>query len=157
MAAGILHAVARFVGELAEVHLPRVRGRAQHVDVGAGAEHALAGAGEHDARDFGMLEANALQDVVQLNVNAQVVGVELELVAGLQAAVFVDIHGQRRHAAVNGEPPMAILSGSHVKRDQFLFIYSWHVRSNSPQGSAGRPQANPHMDKCIIVHFRQAA
>ena len=75
-----------------------------------------------------MLEANTLQNVVQLDVNAEVVRIELELVAGLQAAVFVDVHGQRRNAAVKREPPMAILSGSHVKRDQFFLIYGWHAR-----------------------------
>jgi hypothetical protein len=35
---GVLHAVAGLVGELAEVHLPRVRGRGEHPDVRAGAE-----------------------------------------------------------------------------------------------------------------------
>ena len=81
--AGVLHSIARFVGELAEVDLPGMGRRAQHVDVGSGAEHAITSAGKHDARYLGMLEANALKNVVQLDVNSQVVGVELELVAGL--------------------------------------------------------------------------
>ena len=45
VAARVLDAVARLVGELAEVHFPRVRRRAEHVDVRAGAEHALLAAG----------------------------------------------------------------------------------------------------------------
>ena len=50
--AGVLDAVAGLVGELAEVHLPRVRRHAQHEDVGAGAEDAVLAAREHDAADF---------------------------------------------------------------------------------------------------------
>jgi hypothetical protein len=41
MAAGVLDAVAGFVGELAEVDLPGVAGQAQHEDVGARAEGAV--------------------------------------------------------------------------------------------------------------------
>ncbi len=64
---------------------------------------------KHHAGDLGMLEADALQSVVQLDIDAEVVGVELELVARPQAAVFVDVHGQRGHAAVDGETPVAIV------------------------------------------------
>jgi hypothetical protein len=89
--AGILDAVARLVGEFAEIHLPGVGREAEHEDVGAGAEDALLAAGDDHGAHLGMLEAHALQGVVQLHVHAEVVGVELELVAGLDAAVFVDV------------------------------------------------------------------
>ena len=49
VAARVLEAVARLVGELAEVHLPRVAALAEHEDVGAGAEHAVAAAGQDHA------------------------------------------------------------------------------------------------------------
>ena len=75
----------------------RVARQPKHVDVGARAEHALFRAGDDHALHFGMLEADAVERVVQLDVHAQVVGVELELVAGHDAAVLVDIHGQRRN------------------------------------------------------------
>ena len=88
--AGILHAVARFVGELAEVDFPCVRRQPQHVDVGAGAEKPLAGAGDDHAMDFRMLEANAVERVGKLDVDAEIVGIELELVAGLERCVFRD-------------------------------------------------------------------
>jgi hypothetical protein len=71
--ARVLHAEARFVGELAEVHLPRMRGSAQHEDVRAGAEDALLEAGDDDGLYFGMLEAEALDRVGQLDVDAKVV------------------------------------------------------------------------------------
>ncbi len=67
-----------------------------------------------------MLEADALQDVVQLNVDAEIVGVQLELVAGLQTAIFVDVHGEGRNAAVDREFPVAEVAGSAVELDQFF-------------------------------------
>jgi hypothetical protein len=99
---------------------------------------------QNDARYLGMLEANALQDVVQLDVNAEVVGVQLELVAGPQAAIFVDVHGECGHAAVNCEPPMAMLSRSHVERDQFLLIYGWHTGRTLLKAAPDVARSSPH-------------
>jgi hypothetical protein len=109
--AGILEAVARLVGELAEVHLPGVGGQAEHVDVGAGAEHARLAAGDDDAFHLGVLEADALHGIVQFHVDAEVVGVELQLVAGLDAAVFLDVQGEGGHMwrlAVEGQSPVGV-------------------------------------------------
>ncbi len=111
VAAGVLDAVAGFVGELAEVHLPGMRGQAQHEDVGARTEDAFLHAGDHHAAHFGVLEADALQRVVQFDVDAQVVGIQLELVAGAQAAVFGHVHGQRGNRAVVAQAPMTVLAG----------------------------------------------
>ena len=55
-----------------------------------------------------MLEAQALQRVGKLDVDAQVVGIELELVAGHDAAILVDVERQRRDRAVHREPPMDV-------------------------------------------------
>ena len=59
-------------------------------------------------RTCGMLEAEALEGVGQLDVDAEVVGVELELVAFEQAALLVHVHGERRDVAVDRELPMPI-------------------------------------------------
>ena len=106
--ARVLDRQPRLVGELAEVHLPRVRRAAQHEDVGAGAEDALLQAGDDDGVDFGMLEADALDRVGELDVDAEVVGVELEPVVGRQAGVFLHVHRQRRDGAVEGQLPVAV-------------------------------------------------
>ena len=111
MAAGVLDAVPRLVGELAEVHFPLVARLAEHVDVGAGAEHAIAGAGDDDGADLGMLEADPLQQIVQLDVDAEIVGVELELVAGTKTAVFVDVHRDGGDASLVGDAPVLIAGG----------------------------------------------
>jgi len=64
MGARILDAVARLVGEFAEIDFLCMARLAQHVDVGAGAEHALSAARQdHDAH-FRMLESDAVQRIV---------------------------------------------------------------------------------------------
>ena len=118
VAARVLDAVARFVGELAEIHLPRVGGLPEHVDVGARAEHALASAGDHQALHLGMFEADAVQRIRKLDVDAEIVGIELELVAGLQALVLVHIHRERRHRTVEREAPVAVALRMRVVGDE---------------------------------------
>ena len=108
--AAVLYAVAGLVGELAEVDLPRMAGQAQHEDVGAGAEHAVLAAGDHHGAHFGVFEADALQRVVQFDVHAQVVAVQLELVAGADAGVLVDVDGQFGHRAVERQLDVAVLA-----------------------------------------------
>jgi hypothetical protein len=43
-----------------------------------------------------MLEAQPLHSVGELDIDAEIVGIELELVAFVQPALLVDVHGQRR-------------------------------------------------------------
>ena len=49
-----------------------------------------------------MLEADALQRVVQFDIDAEVVGIELHAITGTDALFFVDIQGQRCDAAGDG-------------------------------------------------------
>jgi hypothetical protein len=109
--AAVFQAVARLVGELAEVHLPGVAGHAQHEDVGARAEDLVLGAGDDHGAHLGVLEADALDGVVELDVHAQVVAVELELVARAQAGVFVEVGRQRGHRAFELQLPVAVRLG----------------------------------------------
>ena len=62
-----------------------------------------------DGVDLGVLEAEALDGVGQLDVDGQVVGVELELVVVPQPALGIDVHGQRGHRAVDRQPPVPVL------------------------------------------------
>jgi len=55
-----------------------------------------------------MLEAQALQDVGELDVNAEIVGIELELIALEQRRILVDVHEQRGDVAVDRQLPMPI-------------------------------------------------
>jgi len=85
-----------------------VAGLAEHADVRARAEDALLGGGEDDRAHLGMLEPQPLHGVVELDVHAEVIGVELELVAGHEATVLPDVHGERGHAPVQGELPVPV-------------------------------------------------
>src|SRR5208337_4891692 len=75
----VLEPVAGLVGELAEVDLPGVAGNAEHEDVGPRAEHPVARAGDDHCAHLRMLEADAVDRVVELDVDAEIVAVELEL------------------------------------------------------------------------------
>src|SRR5260370_30576630 len=108
MSAGVFDAVARFVGEFAEIDFPGVGGKAKHVDVCAGTENAILGAGNDDGANFGMLEADALEVVVKLFVDPEVVGVELEVVAGATAAIFRDVHSQSGMSAIEVKTPEVV-------------------------------------------------
>ena len=114
---GVLDAVAGLVGELAEVHLPRMAGAREHGDVGPGAEHPVHPAGEHDGLDARVLEPEALHGVVELDVHAQVVGVRLELVARHEPAVRIDHHRDRGDLAVHREAPVPVAAGIGVEVD----------------------------------------
>ena len=55
-----------------------------------------------------MLEAQPLQRVGELDIDAEIVGVELELIALEQRRVLVDVHQQRGDVAVDRKLPVAI-------------------------------------------------
>ena len=107
----IFEAVARLVGELAEVHLGGMARVAEHVDVGAGAKHAALAARDDDGFDLGMLEADAVQRVGELDVDAEVVAVQLELVAWLERLVLGHVEVERGHRSVEGELPVVVAIG----------------------------------------------
>ncbi len=65
-----------------------------------------------------MLEADPLQRVGELDVDAEVVGIELELVTGTDSAVLVDVHRQRRERAVERELPVRVAVGVRVVADR---------------------------------------
>ena len=106
----VLDAVARLVGELAEIDLVGVAGAGEHANVGAGAEH------------LRMLEAQPLDGVRKLDVDAEVVGVELELVALEQRTLFVDVHQQCCDVAVDRKLPMAIFRRIGLEVDAALAV-----------------------------------
>jgi hypothetical protein len=95
----VLEVEPGLVGELAEVDLERVARQPEHVDVGARAEHAIELGGDHQDLDLGVLEAQPLDRVGELEVDREVVRVELELVARAMRVIAVDRHDQRRGVA----------------------------------------------------------
>ena len=81
---------------------------AQHEDVRAGAEDPLLETGHDDRADLGMLEPNALNRVRELDVHAEVVGVQLEPVVGREAAVLLHVHAERGDGPVERQLPVPV-------------------------------------------------
>jgi hypothetical protein len=73
-----------------------------------------------------VLESKPLDGVVQLDVDAEVVGIQLQLVSGDQATPLVDVHGQRGDLAVNLEAPMTV----RVRRGPKLDVSGRHRRAS---------------------------
>jgi hypothetical protein len=88
-----------------------VRRALQHVDVGAGAEDLVARRGDLEHAHLRLLEAQALDRVGQLHVDAEVVAVELERVARPPRLLFLDVHHELRDGAVDGEFPVEVTRG----------------------------------------------
>ncbi len=105
--AGVLDGEPRLVGELAEVHLGAVRRFAEHADIGAGAEHIVLAGLDDDGAHFRVLEAQPLHRVVQFDIDAEIVGIELELVVA-EPAGLVDVHDQVGDVAVVLDAPVTI-------------------------------------------------
>src|SRR6202022_5148539 len=94
MRARILDAVAGFIGEFAEIDLFGVARLSQHVDVGSRAEHALLAAGQNHDPHLGMLEADAVERVVEFYIYPEIVRVELKPVAWGKGGFLPPIEGQ---------------------------------------------------------------
>ena len=116
--ARVLDRAPGLVGELAEGDLVRVARPAEHADVRAGAEHPLLAGANHHRCHLGMLETQPLHRVGQLDVDAEIVGVELELVAGREAARLVDVELQGGDSVLDTQAPVtiAIRRSAHVDR-----------------------------------------
>ena len=85
---------------------------------------------QHDRVHFGMLEAQALQDVGELDVDAEIVRIQLELVVVRpQPGVFAHVHGERRDVAVDAELPVLVLVGGGFESDRRRSDSLFHERS----------------------------
>ena len=73
----------------------------QHPDIGAGAEYPRLARAQHENTNLGMLEAQPLDGVGKFDVNPEVVGIELEIVALEQSAFLVDVEEERGDIAVD--------------------------------------------------------
>ncbi len=63
-----------------------------------------------------MLEADALDRVGELDVDAEIVGIELEAIVGREPGIFLYVHRQRRDRPVEGELPVFVAFRGGVER-----------------------------------------
>ena len=87
-----------------------------------------------------MLEAQPLHRVVQLDVDAEIVGIELQLVVA-EAAGLVDVHDQIGDVAVGLDAPVAVARGIG------LIVDGCHKRSLR----GGRREAGPAV--IVLMHY----
>ena len=104
----VLDREARLVSKFAEIDLVPVRGLGKRADIGAGAEHVVLARADHHRANLRVLETQPLHRVGQFDIDAEIVGIELQFGAREQAAGGVDVERQRRDGAVAGEPPMPV-------------------------------------------------
>ena len=83
-------------------------GRGQHRDICTCREHTVLRGRDDDGPHLRMFESEALHGIVQLDVDAEVVGVEFQLVPGSNSCFLVDIQRQRGNPAVNFHPPVLV-------------------------------------------------
>ena len=97
-----------------------------------------------------MFEANALQGVVQFDIDPEIVRVQLQLVAGPDARIFVDVERERGDRVLDAQLPVPIRTRSGIERDQRV------------GGGFGRAVGCDHEDLrrerytdalCMILHF----
>ena len=144
MLAQILDAVARLVGEFAEIDLVGVARARQHPDIGAGAEHPRLARAQYDDANLRMLEAQPLDGVGKFDVDAEVVGIELEVVAFEQRPLLVDVQKERGDIAVDLELPMAVARRLGLEVNPRLAV--------GQRTLGGMGVAIQRSSICIIVH-----
>ena len=69
-----------------------------------------------------MLEAEPIHGVVELDIDAQVVGIKLQLVAWREAAAFVHVHRERRDRPGEAQAPMPIRGPLGSKVDHLKIL-----------------------------------
>src|SRR2546430_7145918 len=75
-----------------------------------------------------MFKPNSLQRVMKLNVHAQVIRIQLQLVPGPQSRILIHIHQQRRHAPIHLQLPVPVAFRHRVKQNHLLFHHFRHTR-----------------------------
>src|SRR5262245_57425707 len=102
-----------------------MRGEPQHEDIRARAEDALACAREDDAAHLRMLEADSLKRVVQLDIDSEVIGIELQLVPRAHTTVFVHAHGERGDRAIERKLPVPIAAWMSIEEHERVGARGW--------------------------------
>ncbi len=107
-------------------------GAGQGADIGAGAEHIVLARADHHGAHLRVLEAQPLHRVRELDIDAEIVGIELQLGAGEEAAGWIDVEGQGRDRPVAFEAPMAVAGGLGGKIDDHRHVRVKRLRLAQP-------------------------
>jgi len=89
---------------------------AEHLDVGSCTEDAFLERLDHHDPHLGMFEPETLNSVVELDVDAEVVGVHLQL-PGTETTSLIDVHAKARYLPGDRELPVLVLIRMRAKVD----------------------------------------
>src|SRR2546422_3832893 len=120
MRARVFDAIPRFIREFAKIHFPRVRGQPEHINVGPRTKNAVLRASDDDRTNLRMFKSNALKRIMQLDIHAEIVGIQFQFVSRADSTVFGDIHRQRGYSSVKRETPMIVSRRIVLKVNRLL-------------------------------------
>ena len=119
--------------------------RPEHEDVRAGAEDPFLEAVDDDRVNLGMLEADPLNGVGELDVDAEVVRVQLQTVVTTQACVLLDVHRERRHRTIERKLPVFVAARMGVEGNRReggrLLHRTMLLRADSSRRKAQQPRS----------------
>jgi hypothetical protein len=127
-----------------------MRRLAEHADIGAGAKDIVLARLDDDAADLRMLEAQPLDGIVQFNVDAEVVGIELEFVVA-EPAGLVDVHDQIGDVTVELDAPVPVARGVGLVVDCVCHGLEYRV---IPERERSERTRNPETDAMPRSGFR---
>ena len=133
----------------------------ERTDIGAGAKHVVFAGADDDGAHLGVLEAQALHGVGELDIDTEIVRIELQFGARVEAASRIDIEGQGRDRAVDRQFPVAItrwvgaeIDGCH--RDAALLRFPAQAGIHRPTVSGAEkwgPASAGEREKKVIIRL----
>jgi hypothetical protein len=92
----------------------------EHINVRARRENAVFAADQHNSSDFGVFEPEPLDRIGKLDVDAQVVAVQFELVAGMKPGILTHVKGESRDSSIYRQVPVTVIRGSSFEANDFI-------------------------------------
>src|SRR5262245_58843080 len=136
MDAGVFDAVAGLVRKLAKIDLMGVRGLGQHANIRPSTEHPWLRRRDDHRRHLWMLETQTLDGIIKLNIDTEIIGIELQLIARHQRRILLDVHSQRGDPPLDAQFPVLVALWMRSEIDvEFPLghqVISWRARYRHP-------------------------
>src|SRR5262245_9897087 len=109
-----------------------VRSLSQHAHIRPGTEHPRLRRRDDHRRHLWVLETQTLHGIVEFNIDTEIIGIELQLIARHQWRVFLDVHSQRGDPPLDAQFPVLVALWMRGEIDvEFLLghqVTSWRMR-----------------------------
>src|SRR5262249_46344708 len=159
MGAGVFDAVAGLVRKLAKIDLMGMRGLGQHTNIRPGTEHPRLCRRDDHRRHLWVLETQTLDGIIKLNIDTEIIGIELQLIARHQRRVFLDVHSQRGDPPLDAQFPVLVALWMRGEIDvEFPLghqVISWRARRQYPILDLSQNTCKTVADSHRTVNARQ--